>query len=170
MVVSFIKLLAILGIPVFLVTWYLFRRLYQRGELTSGADYTAIKSHLKDIKKQKSGRDNLLHKKWMKFGGGFYGVTAVTTWVWIELVDLWGLIVDFPGFAAIFGDGVIGFLVGMLVNQFQNFLQALLWFAYWGEGGGSIFMIIAIAYCSYLLGVRAGERTVQEWLDRFKPV
>ena len=165
MAFAFIKLLANLGIPVFLVTWYLFRRLYQRGELTSGADYDTIKSHLKNIKKQKTGRENLLHKNWMKFGGGFYGVTAATTLVWIELVDLWSLIFDFPGFAALFGDGLVSFLVGVVVNQFQNFIQAAVWFAYWNDGV-NIFITFAVAYCSYLLGVRAGERTIQEWLDR----
>ena len=37
----------------------------------------------------------------MKFGGGFYGITAVATLILIEIADLFSFINDFPGAAAL---------------------------------------------------------------------
>lgn len=172
MLFSILKSVVVLGIPVLLMTWYLFQRLYQRGELQAGTDYAKIKSSLKTIKKQKSGSDNLLHRNWMKFGGGFYGVTAVTTLFAIELVDGWHFVFDFPGWSVLFENGPIGFVVGLIVNQIQNFIQAALWFSYWGDDDAGMVVWIVVAYMSYLIGLRAAEKPLDEWLkfarDRIK--
>jgi hypothetical protein len=165
MLFSILKSIFALGLPVFLMTWYLFRRLYERGELQAGIDNDERSKQLKSIKKQKSGRDNLLHRNWMKFGGGFYGTTAATTLVCIEFLDMWQFVFQFPGWSTLFEGGPIAFLVGLLVNQIQNFIQAALWFTYWGQHDGSLLLWIAAAYGSYLLGLRAAEKSLSEWQE-----
>lgn len=162
-----LKSFLVLGLPVMLMTWYLFRRLYERGELQVGSDNDTRNKQLKSIKKQKSGRENLLHRNWMKFGGGFYGTTAATTLLCIEFIDIWQFVFHFPGWSTLFEDGPIGFLIGLLLNQIQNFIQAALWFSYWGDGDGSIFIWIAAAYVSYLLGLRAAGKPLSEWRQDF---
>lgn len=163
MLLSILKPVVILGVPVFLMTWYLFQRLYQRGELQAGTDYDTLKTNLKSIKKQKSGRENLLHRNWMKFGGGFYGVTAATTLLMIELFDALNFILDFPGWSSLFADGPIRFVIALIVNQIQNFIQAALWFSYWGDEDMGIVVWAAIAYGAYLGGLRAAVKSLSEW-------
>lgn len=72
-----------LGLPVAALSWLLFYRLYSRGELARDADHKSIGAGLKSIRKtEKESRltsDSMLHAKWMKFGGGFYGVAAAWT-------------------------------------------------------------------------------------------
>ena len=60
---------------------------------------------------------------------------------------------------------IAAFLVGLLVNQIQNFIQAALWFTYWGQHDGSLLLWIAAAYGSYLLGLRAAEKSLSEWQE-----
>lgn len=167
MIFDVLESLFVLGMPVFFLTWYLFRRLYQRGDLKVGTDYKTIKSDLKSIKKQGKKSSDMLHKRWMKFGGGFYGLTAVVTLILVEVADIWNFLFDFPGFAALFEDGLIGFVVGLLVNQLQNFITALLWFAHWGEGRNMLVWVL-VPYGCYLLALRTAEQPVQAWLDRLK--
>ncbi|MFT7244490.1 MAG: hypothetical protein ACI82A_001847 [Candidatus Azotimanducaceae bacterium] len=168
MIFDVLESLFVLGLPVFLVTWYLFRRLYERGDLEIGTDYKTIKSNLKTIKKQGKQSSDMLHKRWMKFGGGFYGLTAVVTLILVEVADIWNFLFHFPGFDVLFEDGLIGFIVGLLVNQFQNFIAACLWFAHWGNGGSSMLVWVVVPYGCYLLALRTAEQPIQAWLDRLK--
>ena len=71
MIFAVLESLFVLGMPVFFMTWYLFRRLYERGDLEVGTDYKTIKSNLKTIKKQGKKSSDKLHRRWMKFGGDF---------------------------------------------------------------------------------------------------
>jgi hypothetical protein len=153
----------VLGIPVFLVTWYLLRRLYRTGLLEQGVDYETLKSKLKGMKKDKNDSGDILHRNWMKFGGGFYGVTAVATLILIEIADLFHFIVDFPGFAELFQHGIVSLIVDLIINQIQNFITAILWFAHWGEGGQGMVLWALMAYFAYWCGLRAAERSLDEW-------
>jgi len=168
MIFDVLESLVVLGLPVFLMTWYLFRRLYQRGELKAGTNYKTIKSNLKSMKKQGKESSDILHKKWMKFGGGFYGLTAVVSLILIEVVDIWNFLFHFPGFEVLFQDGLIGFVIGLFVNQLQNFIAACLWFAHWGDGGRNVLVWIVVPYGCYLLALRLAEQPVQAWLDQLK--
>lgn len=153
----------VLGVPVFLITWYLFRRLYRTGRLQLGLDYETLKSNLKGLKKDKEKSDDFLHRNWMKFGGGFYGITAVATLILIEIGDVFSLIRNFPGFAALFENGLVSLIVDFIINQIENFITSILWFAHWGDGASSTLIWALVAYGSYWLGLRAAERSLEEW-------
>jgi len=168
MIFAVLESLFVLGMPVFFMTWYLFRRLYERGDLEVGTDYKTIKSNLKTIKKQGKKSSDKLHRRWMKFGGGFYGLTAVVTLILVEVADIWNFLFHFPGLDVLFEDGLIGFVVGFLVNQLQNFITACLWFVHWGDNGRNMFVWIVVPYGCYLLALRVAEQPIQIWLDRLK--
>ena len=78
MIFEIFSALFVLGIPVFLITWYLVRRLYRTGRLEQGVDYETFKTHLKGLKKDKEKSDDFLHRNWMKFGGVIIISTAST--------------------------------------------------------------------------------------------
>jgi hypothetical protein len=153
--IEILRALLLLGLPMFVLSWFLFFRLYQRRALDRADDEKTSREKLKALKKQVKERgvaDDLLQHRWMKFGGGFYGAAALWTFVVIELTDVRRLLVDFPGFAALFDDGIISLVVGIFVNQIQNFVSAMVWFVYWGSDG-SMLAWVAVAYGGWLTGV-----------------
>lgn len=171
-IVDILLALIKLGLPMAGLSWLLFHWLYSAGEIDRDADQAAIKANLKDMKKGfkkeaiRSG--NFLHKwganflrnKWMCFGGGFYGAAALWTLVVIELTDFFSFVRDFPGFAALFEDGVIAFLLNMMTNQIGNFVDAFVWFDYWPEASQSLVLWAIIAYLGYWAGMNLARRGI----------
>ncbi len=153
-----------LGLPLFLISWVLFSRLYDSGDIDRSGDRKADKAQLKAYnkaskKKAKTGRKSFVDRvmwHWSSFGGGFYGLAALWTFVVIEFQDLIGFIFNFPGLKALFEDGVISLLVSILVNQITNAVSALIWFSYWPAQ--SILIWVVAAYLSYWLGMDLAKR------------
>ena len=153
-----------LGLPVACLSWFILRQLYARGELNRSDDSKTVAENLKQIRKSRKQRTTLsldiVQAKWMQFGGGFYGCAALWTFLTIELQELIDFFSNFPGFATLIDNGLIDLIVSLLVNQFTNFITAILWFSYWGDGGGAIAIWMATAYLSYLSGMTAAR---QDW-------
>ncbi|MGA9335638.1 MAG: hypothetical protein WBV39_15265 [Rudaea sp.] len=147
-----------LGLPVAALSWLLFYRLYSRGELARDADRKAIESSLKQVveasKKSDTPADSVLHAKWMKFGGGFYGVAALWTLIVIEASGVLGTLADPSStLKAMFSHGLIEFIVSLLVNQFTTFVQALIWFNWWPDKQHDLAVWVAVAWLGYLAGL-----------------
>lgn len=156
LVISSFLLVPGLGIPVALLTWYLFSRLYDLGHLNNEQKpQDAFKELKKRSKKEGLIDDNFLQKRWMKFGGGYYGLTALWTFVVIELSELTQFIGNFPGFDSLLADGVFTFVINVLVNQLMNVIAAFVWFTYWSE---LVLACLAVSYGGYLLGMHAAQR------------
>ena len=156
-----------LGVPVAILSWYLIDRLYQSGHIESGSDFKTVKESVglakKDWKDTDKSAGNFFEQRWMKFGGGFYGLTALTTLILIEVKDGFAFVTNFPGIAALFAGGVFGFLVDFIVNQIQNIIMAAIWFTYWNDDNASMFTYIAVAYVGYFAGVTlAGDERLQK--------
>jgi hypothetical protein len=160
------------GLPLTVLTWYLFKRLYDSGELDRSLDRRALRPQLKALKrasKKAETRDtHLIHSRWMRFGGGFYGLAALWTFVVIEVTDAARFVWNFPGFAELFKDGLVGFVASALVNQLQNFLTALVWFANWGRDGSDVIAAVVIAYLAYLLGMRLAREDITPGMEGLK--
>jgi len=183
-------LLAILklGLPLAGLSWFLFSQIYNNGDMDREADRKAINSHLKSlkasyknkkkVKEKENEKDkdkgkaniNMVQDKWMRFGGGFYGLAALWTFVIVEISDIFNFIVHNPGWAALFGDGLINLLIEVLVNQLQNFIAAFIWFSYWDAD--SIPLLVLVAYAGYWLGVELARRqyvtAVMPWIEKIR--
>ena len=151
-----------LGLPVAALSWLLFYRLYHRGELARDADRKAIRSSLKQIrvesKKSKTPADSALHAKWMKFGGGFYGVAALWTLIVIESSGIVGVIVQPSSVEDMFRGGLVDFIVNLFVSQLTTFIQAAVWFNWWSGRQHDVFVWIVVAYAGYLAGLNLARR------------
>lgn len=161
-----------LGLPVATLSWLLFYRLYSRGELDRGADHKTIRAGLKQIRKsaKRAGKahDSILHHKWMRFGGGFYGVAAVWTLIVMEVSGIVSTLLHPQQLEAMFNGGIIGFVVNLLVNQFLTFMSALTWFTYWSNGHHDLFTQLAVAYGCYILGLNVARLEVpgaNRWVE-----
>lgn len=152
-----------LATPVALLAWLLFGRLYARGQLERGLDKKSFKTSMKRIRAEsKTNPGDFLHNRWMKFGGGFYGLAAFWTFACIEITELAGFVVGFPGLAALFADGVLDFVVSVAVNQLRNLVSALVWVTWWPGKvlGAPPALWFMLAYGGYLCGLQLAQREV----------
>lgn len=162
-----------LAVPVALLAWLLFGRLYARGELERGLDKKSFKASMKRIRSEsKKNRSDFLHSRWMKFGGGFYGLVTLWTFACIEVTEVAGFVQNFPGFAALFADGILNFIISVAVNQMLNLVSALVWMTWWpGQVmGAHPALWIAMAYGGYLCGLQLAQRdvTLQSLRERLR--
>ncbi len=162
MLLDLLRAILELGLPVAALSWLLFYRLYGRGEIARDADSKTIGAELKQIKKaakkSKELSDSVLYTKWMKFGGGFYGVAALWTLLTIEASGVASVIAHPSLIEAMFQNGPVDFIVKQITGQVGNFVQALLWFNWWPEKGRGPFFWFVVAYVAYLAGLNLARR------------
>ncbi len=159
-----LQTLVLVGLPVGCLTWLLFHRLYESGRIHRDSDEKALRNELKALKKSvKEDKSDLINTRWMKFGGGFYGVAALWTFVVIETTDFLSFLWNFAGVAALFEDGVISFIVSVFINQITNFISAFLWFTWWprNEGDAPVILWFFVAYAGYLAGFRLARNGIE---------
>ena len=146
-----------IGLPVALLSWLLFYRLYTRGELARDADRKAIGASLKSIRKtQKESEqtsDSLLHAKWMKFGGGFYGVAAAWTLIYIEASGVVGVVAHPSTVQDMFRNGIGGFIAQQITGQIDTLVDAVTWFNWWPGRGHDPIVWFGVAYLAYIAGL-----------------
>ncbi len=170
MVSSLLRAILELGLPVAALSWLLFYRLYHRGELARDADRKTIRSGLKQLKKSSSKTDkqseHVLHKKWMKFGGGFYGVAALWTLIVIEVGGIASVIAHPSAIETMFEGGVLKFLVDWAIGQATTFVQAVTWFNWWSEKAQSPAIWFLVAMGGYVAGLELArhETVLGHWL------
>ncbi len=153
-----------LGLPLLLLSWLIFTKLYESGVISRGESGKHAEQQLKAFNKtarkktkgvKRTPMDHVM-RQWSSFGGGFYGLAALWTFLVIELKDAIGFIFYFPGLNVLFENGLISFLVSILINQITNAISALVWFNYWPAE--SIFVWVIAAYLGYWLGMELAKR------------
>ena len=146
-----------IGLPVAALSWLLFYRLYSRGVLARDADRKSIDARLKTIRKEekdsKETSDSILHTKWMKFGGGFYGVAAAWTLVYIEASGVVGVILHPSTVRKMFDDGIAHLIIQQISSQITTVIDAAIWFTWWPDKGHGPLAWFAVAYAGYIGGL-----------------
>ena len=124
----------------------------------------ALQAELKQLGKNKKERKKAgdpLHNKWMKFGGGFYGVVAMLTLIVVEWSDIkqFGL----NGFQEVMDNIGIGLLIDLLVQSFTNFIVAISWPVYWMDEieSAQIWLWFLAAYAGYTGGAHLARYQAQ---------
>ena len=147
-----------IGLPVAALSWLLFYRLYSRGVLARDADRKAIGESLKTIRKgekeSKAKSDSLFHGKWMKFGGGFYGIAAVWTLIYIEVSGVVGAVVHPSVVLDVFHNGMGDFIAQQISGQIATLVDAAIWFTWWPGRGHHPIVWIGVAYVAYIAGLK----------------
>jgi len=155
-----------IGIPVFVLGYFLISWALKTGYLSEYDDDAGLKANLKSMKaahkKRKKGKseDNaepsMLLEKWLKFGGGFYGTAAFYTYIVIELGEIFsfiGRMLDPANWVFSIG---IDLFIGFLINSIVNFVKAIIWFTYWPGSGnnGHIWIWFLVAYGAFAMASR----------------
>lgn len=90
---------------------------------------------------------------WGSRGGGYYGMVAALTFVYLEAVDLVGDVAGFHGVSLNLGT-LISWFVGAVVDAFVNGIGAALWPIHWlGEFGLGLKLLALLggSYVTYRL-------------------
>lgn len=140
------------GVTAYLLVWWALRN----GYLSDVETVKDVELQVKRLRKDKEGKKSgdPVHRKWLALGGGFYGVVALLTLIYIELTDILGFIRNFDGFASLAELLSISTLVGIFIETLTNTFMALAWPAYWLSDlrVDHAWMWFAIAYGGYWIG------------------
>ncbi|MDR3385929.1 MAG: hypothetical protein P4L92_02655 [Rudaea sp.] len=139
------------------LSWLLFYRLYSRGVLARDADHKTIDASLKTIRKEEKESnekpDSLVHGKWMKFGGGFYGVAAAWTLIYIEASGIVGVVLHPSVVLDTFNKGIGDFIAQKISGQVTTLIDAATWFSWWPDRGHGPVVWFVVAYVAYIAGL-----------------
>lgn len=150
------------ALPLFALSFGLVWWALRRGS-AAGGTVKELQQSLEDFGKRHEDKDDPeradpVLERWLSFGGGFYGLVALYTWLLIE----WDDVADFLGGL---GDIVLRFdfgaLISLLINLFiesiMNFVAAIAWPVYWLGEARNPWLWGLLAYGGYWLGIKAAQ-------------
>lgn len=150
------------GLPVALASYALIWWALRNEYLDSVVDVSELEEQIKLQRKDKKNRKkhDPVHNKWLAFGGGFYGVVAMLTYIVVELGEIRDFFLNFESISAFFSGISFDMLIELVIDSFMNFILAIAWPWYWlGETAGPhIWIWFAMAYGGYWAGTRLALR------------
>jgi len=117
-------------------------------------DKKAIKAARQDLKKQPWSWHQILMGKWMEFGGGFYGVIAVLTYVVVESREVYDFLTSEETIMSTIAALGVGDVVQFFINSLMNFITAITWPVYWMSKTTyfSTWIWFLVVYAGYVSG------------------
>ena len=159
MIFEIIKAIVIAGIPIALFSYYLIILTRKKTQLKS-TNATQLKKELKTVELDKNPDENFMHsmlqKKFLKFGGGFYGILTLITYLHIEIYQLIQFVSNFSGFEKMFESGIVSLIISFIIEAFMNLITAFMWPVYWFKylPIGSSWVWLAIAILAHTIASR----------------
>jgi hypothetical protein len=162
-------------LPLALITGGIYYRSFVRGLFSETSDPRALKEEIKRKKaERKAEKDktkkltgSLVHDKWFKFGGGFYGLMALITYIFVEIGEIFDFFKNFTSIIDFFNTISIAMIIQLIIESIKNFITAFTWFLYWGDIIDSVrnWLWLIGAYLGYMAGVPVA----QYWFQKKHP-
>jgi hypothetical protein len=162
-IAQFFNALVTGGLPLFVLAFAILSWTLHSGRL-KGDSVKELQGSLESLRKSQKNKKTRQKidpatNKWLRFGGGFYGLVALYTWLLVE----WDEVIGFVGGL---GDIVLNFelqtlislVVRMFVESIMNFVVAISWPAYWLREANEPWLLLLVAYAGYWLGIQAAQR------------
>lgn len=131
MIIDALKALLFAGLPIGLASYFLVI-LARKETQTETKNSKQLKQQLKQTEISERGFWKMfLYKKWMKFGGGFYGVVTFLTYLHIEVYEVIEFFQSFIAADSVLSKIVLMIFVEFFVDSIINFFYAFLWPFYW---------------------------------------
>ena len=151
-----LRAILFVGIPVGVFSFLMIYFSYQKGYLSTDVElkdaFKKKNNNTQSSLSRKHKKDLLfLHSKWVTFGGGFYGLIALLTFIIIELTQVVNFLFSITGWQDIIALFSFDTLIAMIIDSITNMIQAVIWFSYWpSKFNTENFVVwILIAYTSY---------------------
>jgi hypothetical protein len=158
------------GLPVAVFTTAIVWWSLQQGHFGESLDTKALGREIKAMSKKskKKGEEakTKLHpvqKKWAKFGGGFYGIVGLFTYIVIEFFEIISMIRNVGGFFQFLKNFDIDVIIEIFISALTNFIAALVWPFYWMQriDTDQTWIWFVIAYAGYWLGLKLAQTLIQ---------
>jgi hypothetical protein len=163
--IEILKSAALAFVPLFIFAFLLIRWMRKSQVFGDLEESKSFKEALKKVKKARKKdktkqlkKQNRLVDKWFYFGGGFYGLMALSTYFHIEVLEVFEFIgkVFQISLSQIFSSIGFELLVSLVVNAFVNLIKAFFWFSYWPQiiNTSEPLIWFLMAYAGYWLGAK----------------
>jgi len=101
--------------------------------------YIGLNGNVDDLKKRQkqAEKDKVdfevgpIHRKWLFFGGGYYGLMALATYAHVEFIEIYEFFRAFSTIAAFIDQVTLGAVIRLVIDSFLNLFPAFTWFLYW---------------------------------------
>lgn len=151
MVFELIKAIVLAGLPIAAFSYYLIM-LTRKKTLLKSTNVRQLQKELKTLEHSKEPEqtfwESALQRKFLTFGGGFYGIVTLITYLHIELYQIAGFIGGIFEGKSIFSDGIVSLIIAFFIDLVKNLITAFIWPTYWFEylpiGIFWIWLIVAI--------------------------
>lgn len=136
------------GLPIFLLSFLILFWINKRSK--KSFEEIISKSEKEESAKQEE-KEDFLHGKWIQFGGGFYGMVGLLTYLIVEWNELVSLVSDFAKVEFTITNLISELIVKFLIESILNLITAVTWPIYWiGKvSGTSIWLSLIAAYLGY---------------------
>lgn len=187
MILELFHALVFAGLPVALASFFLFSWYLRRRHGEALASLKEVERELKREQKARAKREkdrkralgavlaegahfsregqlDLVHNKWLKFGGGFYGVVGLLTYAVVELGEIWDFLRGFESVWSLISQFGVDMLVNLFVEALRNFIIAIAWPAYWLSNIQTHYpwLWFLAAYAGYWGGARLALRRLAQ--------
>jgi len=166
---ALIKAALPIGALSYAMVWWALRRGYLKE--TGGVE--ALRKEIKALAKEKSrnkkekkpqAKTDLVHDKWLRFGGGFYGLVALYTYGLVEFREIRDFIAGFGGIFEFLRQLNINVFINMFIDALMNFITAIAWPMYWMSdiSAERVWLWFLVAYGAYWVGMRLALRKAKQ--------
>jgi hypothetical protein len=161
--VDVVKAAVMVGLPICLFTFLMVRWALQGEHFKESLSIDSLKEEMKLLSKAKdpeSRIQNPIHRKWVKFGGGFYGIVAFFTYLVVEITEIVTMIIEFGGISDFIRQFNFNLIISIFVEAIINFVTAMVWPVYWLRKIDSeyIWVWFVAAYGGYWLGCKLAQQ------------
>ena len=156
MIIDIIKAVCFAGLPIALASYFLVI-IARKETKTKTKNAKQLKQQLQQTELSEQGFwKAFLYKKWMKFGGGFYGIVTFFTYLHIEIIEVIDFFQSFFGTDSILSKLGLMIFVEFFVDSIINFVYAFLWPFYWNKylPIGSIWVWLGTALLAYIVATQ----------------
>jgi len=131
---DFLKAELIAGVPVAIISYNLTIWTSKKIPLKA-INAKQLKLELKGEKVTKDSEESMVqhfvHKKWLRFGGGFYGVLTFITYMHIEVYQIVEFLQNFTGLQNFIDNISLWMIINFFIEAVTNLITAFLWPIYW---------------------------------------
>lgn len=168
MIAELFKAVFLAGLPVgiasYLLVWWAIRSQYLQPTTDLKKLEKEVSRLSKSKKKKKKDSDpgapaarlNPVHNKWLAFGGGFYGVVALMTFVIIEAGEVLSFLGNFSENLGMLSRLGFDLVIRFVIDSIMNFVKAIAWPMYWMDriDMDRVWLWFLAAYGGYWLGAK----------------
>ena len=127
-----IKAIFMAGLPSAALAFMMVFYAIKRGYIEIDEAVESLKKRRKQARKDDSEfKVNPIHQKWLYFGGGYYGLMALATYIHVETIEVIDFFANYSSFANLIDQLTFSALIHLVIESFLNIIPAFTWFLYW---------------------------------------